>query len=317
MAFALAFALLAAGMAGASFVAHFPQGTAVLELDKLAGEAEMSGDGTAFFPGHIGNYAVKAGAAQDGLFVMVSGEEESQAALAYEISWLSGKGALATTCETADLLALKNEREPVCIGTEWASCTIVPACVPMAGGQFASVEDRSFRLPSAAPAKALPSYPAGGAEISQYAPQPEPAPAQEQLLMADGDAVSSEQAASLQQQAGAEQALPLLAAFLAVLIISFLILQQRQETVQLEISPQEERLLQNETRAGIMEQLEQADRIPTDLSAKLGRSKATVVEHLETLVEAGFVERVATPGKKFVYYRLTHKGKRMLLKMAG
>ena len=92
-------------------------------------------------------------------------------------------------------------------------------------------------------------------------------------------------------------------------------LQQRQ--VQVEVNPQEEKLLDNETRAGIMAELSNADKIPTDLSAKLGKSKATVVEHLSTLASAGFVERVSTPGRKYVFYRLTQKGKRALLRRAG
>ena len=101
--------------------------------------------------------------------------------------------------------------------------------------------------------------------------------------------------------------------FLAVIVASYLILHQRQE----QIDPQTERLLENETRSGILEELETADKIPTDLSLKLGKSKATIVEHLGALLEAGFVEKLATPGKKFVYYRLTRKGKQALLRRAG
>ena len=318
--FMLAFALLAASMANAAFVAHFPQGTGMLYPGKLA-DAEMLPGGIYSYPGHIGNYDVKVGTAEDGVFVSVEGAEESQSVLAYEVSYLVENGALATTCETAGLLALKNEREPVCIGTQWVSCSIVASCIPRAGGQLSAVEDRSFRLPPSITAKALPAAPSGGAEATgALSPQPMMA----QSALAQESAAAPEQAAASeatqpQAQSGvnAQQALPLIAGFLAVVIVSYLILQQRQETVQLEISPQEERLLQNGTRAGIMEQLEGADRIPTDLSAKLGKSKATVVEHLETLVDAGFVEKLATPGKKFVYYRLTQKGKRMLLKIAG
>ena len=112
-----------------------------------------------------------------------------------------------------------------------------------------------------------------------------------------------------------EQILQVLGVFLIVIAVSYLILQQRQ--LQVEIGPQEERLLENETRAGILEELSSADKIPTDLSLKLGKSKATIVEHLETLAEAGFVEKLAQPGKKFVYYRLTRKGKQAMLRRAG
>jgi DNA-binding MarR family transcriptional regulator len=78
-----------------------------------------------------------------------------------------------------------------------------------------------------------------------------------------------------------------------------------------------ERLLSNGTRAGIMDELSIADKIPTDLSMRLGKSKATVVEHLDALVCAGLVERIQTQGRKFVYYRLTQKGKQALLRRAA
>lgn len=77
--------------------------------------------------------------------------------------------------------------------------------------------------------------------------------------------------------------------------------------------------LSNETRVEILQDLAQADRIPTDISTRIGKSKATVSEHLEQLMAAGLVEKVQTPGKKFVYYRLSGKGRSVLLrwKIAG
>jgi DNA-binding transcriptional ArsR family regulator len=117
-----------------------------------------------------------------------------------------------------------------------------------------------------------------------------------------------------QQGIGTEQALQLLGAFLAVLVASYLILQSRHEPV---LDPATEKLLDNPTRAGIMEELSTADKIPTDISNKLGKSKAAVVEHLAALSEAGLVERIATPGKKFVFYKLTQKGRQVLLRRAG
>lgn len=347
--FVLAFMLLALGAANASYVAHFPQGTAMLNLEKLGSEAVIADDGSATFPGHIGKYAVRAGidsgwtsspAGGTGgpqaswMFVLVDGAGESQSALAYEVSWLQEQGVLAQECSAAGLLAMKNEREPVCTGSGWVSCSIVPSCVPMAGGQFSSVEDRSFKLPSSISARANPPAPAGVNGVSQAGevsgqPSLMAKSAATQAAESNGQGAVPGQAQTLEAQdlqgqsaapqaqpiINAQQALPLAAALLAVVIISFLVLQQRQETIM--IGPQDERLLENETRAGIMGELEGADRIPTDLSNKLGKSKATVVEHLETLVGAGFVERVATPGKKFVYYRLTHKGKIVLLRRAG
>ena len=113
---------------------------------------------------------------------------------------------------------------------------------------------------------------------------------------------------------GQEQVLQMLGAFLAIIVASYLILQSRHEPL---IDAATERLLENPTRAGIMEELSSADKIPTDLSAKLGKSKASVVEHLATLTDAGLVERIATPGKKFVFYKLTQKGRQLLLRKAG
>ena len=156
------------------------------------------------------------------------------------------------------------------------------------------------------------------------APVPAPAPLQDtgagRSVMATTsgasekslEAPSAPPAAS--QQIGTEQMLQLLGAFLAVLVASYLILQSRQESV---LDPATEKLLDNPTRAGIMEELSSADKIPTDISSKLGKSKASVVEHLSALMEAGLVERIATPGKKFVFYKLTQKGRQALLRRAG
>lgn len=70
----------------------------------------------------------------------------------------------------------------------------------------------------------------------------------------------------------------------------------------------------SDTRLELIEALQEADRIPTDLSTMTGKSKSTVVEHLDGLVQSGLVERVETPGRKFVFYRLTHLGKDLLLR---
>jgi DNA-binding MarR family transcriptional regulator len=120
--------------------------------------------------------------------------------------------------------------------------------------------------------------------------------------------------APLQPQGiSAEQLVQLLGALFAVIVVSYLLLQQKGP----EITPQDLQLLSNETRSGILHELEVADKIPTDLSNKLGKSKATVVEHLETLSSAGFVEKISTPGKKYVFYRLTRKGKVAILRKAA
>ena len=74
------------------------------------------------------------------------------------------------------------------------------------------------------------------------------------------------------------------------------------------------RALSSETRIGIMSELQRGERTPTDLSTRLGKSKATVVEHLDRLMDAGFVEKREEEGKKFVFYSLTSRGKAVLRK---
>ena len=131
---------------------------------------------------------------------------------------------------------------------------------------------------------------------------------------------SAAQAGAPQQQEGINtmQVVQLLAAFILVVIASYLVLSSRPEQLQVQqMDPQAERLLLNETRAGIMNELSVADKIPTDLSHRLGKSKAAIVEHLAELIEAGLVEKLETPGKKFVYYRITQKGRQILLRKAA
>ena len=82
-------------------------------------------------------------------------------------------------------------------------------------------------------------------------------------------------------------------------------------------SAQMHRMLSSPTRLNILNELSQNDKIPTDLSNRIGKSKATVIEHLERLRETGFVEKVQQQGKKFVYYRITSKGKTALIRSAG
>jgi DNA-binding transcriptional ArsR family regulator len=72
------------------------------------------------------------------------------------------------------------------------------------------------------------------------------------------------------------------------------------------------RALSSETRVALMKELMQRDLTPTDLSTKVGKSKATVVEHLDRLRDNGFVEKKEEEGKKFVFYGLTRKGKEVL-----
>lgn len=98
-----------------------------------------------------------------------------------------------------------------------------------------------------------------------------------------------------------------LAAFGAYLVIT------RRQGAEFEIPDAEvHRALSSETRLGLLHELQARDLTPTDLSTRVGKSKATVVEHLDRLIDFGFVERKEEEGKKFVFYGLTRKGKEVL-----
>lgn len=68
------------------------------------------------------------------------------------------------------------------------------------------------------------------------------------------------------------------------------------------------KVLAVDTRMDILKQLAEGSRTPSDLSKKLNRSGATVVEHLDVLCKAGLVKRIEQPGKKWVFYTLTDRG---------
>jgi len=68
------------------------------------------------------------------------------------------------------------------------------------------------------------------------------------------------------------------------------------------------KVLSVDTRMDILKILGQGDRTPSDISKKLKKSDATIVEHLEILSRAGLVKKVEQPGKKWVFYTLTERG---------
>jgi DNA-binding MarR family transcriptional regulator len=72
----------------------------------------------------------------------------------------------------------------------------------------------------------------------------------------------------------------------------------------------------SDSRLALMGELSQTERIPTDIALRLGKSKSTVVEQLDELCNLGLVERLAQPGKKFVFYRLSRSGRQALLQRA-
>ncbi len=71
------------------------------------------------------------------------------------------------------------------------------------------------------------------------------------------------------------------------------------------------RALASETRVAILRALAEHQMTLTELSERLGISKPGVMKHLELLQEAGLVLR-DTPERKWIYYRLTTKGERIL-----
>lgn len=292
---ALAFALLLSLASAQQFEAYFSENSSVFYLQVF----ELA------YPGHYGGYNVSIRVSPYPSSVRVSGEEASQSALANEIGRLANERVLETSCDPSRLL-IASWSSSYCSNTgQWADCAQEPACA----------KPSPISQPAGAPG-IIPAVGSAAKEMSQQAYD-----GSTPLAPSLGAATEAQRKAS--QEGGIppepaitlDQLIPLLGIFVAAVVASYLILQQRQVTEQLD--PQSERLLENETRAGIMEELESADKIPTDLSAKLGKSKATIVEHLETLLEAGFVEKLATPGKKFVFYRLTRKGKQALLRRAG
>lgn len=74
------------------------------------------------------------------------------------------------------------------------------------------------------------------------------------------------------------------------------------------------RALSSDTRMEILNTLMEGERTPTDISSKLNKSKATIVEHLDKLREADLVEKIEVDGRKWVFYKLTPRGKSIIKK---
>lgn len=74
------------------------------------------------------------------------------------------------------------------------------------------------------------------------------------------------------------------------------------------------RALSSDTRIDILNTLLEGERTPTDISSKLNKSKATIVEHLDKLREAELVEKIEVDGRKWVFYKLTPRGKSIIKK---
>ena len=123
-AFALALALMMlSGLGSSEFVGQFPQGGGELNFSNLPNGSIVSQDGSAVMPGHIGDYSVRIGSGENGIYAIVSGAEESQPALAYEISLLIDQKILMTNCNPSALLAFGKEQEVICMNGRWSACS--------------------------------------------------------------------------------------------------------------------------------------------------------------------------------------------------
>jgi len=67
--------------------------------------------------------------------------------------------------------------------------------------------------------------------------------------------------------------------------------------------------LASDTRVEILKKLKERNYTISELSSKLGHSKSTLHEHISKLVEANLVERADNHTSKWVYYRLSRKGR--------
>lgn len=69
--------------------------------------------------------------------------------------------------------------------------------------------------------------------------------------------------------------------------------------------------LASDVRVGILKILDERRQTVTDLSALMGLSKPTLLEHLEKLQAAGLAKRI-DEGRKWIYYELSDKGRKIL-----
>lgn len=72
------------------------------------------------------------------------------------------------------------------------------------------------------------------------------------------------------------------------------------------------RALASDTRLQILKALDARPLTVSELSRLLALNKATVFEHLKQLIDAELAKREDNPDRKWVYYRLTWKGRNVL-----
>lgn len=78
-----------------------------------------------------------------------------------------------------------------------------------------------------------------------------------------------------------------------------------------ELDQQTLKALSADTRKALLQELGDHGKTPTYLAEQVGKHPSTVVEHLDTLREAGLVAKDEQEGRKRVTYTLTKKGKRL------
>jgi ArsR family transcriptional regulator len=75
------------------------------------------------------------------------------------------------------------------------------------------------------------------------------------------------------------------------------------------------KVLSSNTRLEILKRLSEGQMTLTDLSRVLDFCKSTIFEHLKKLYEAGLVYRIT--GRKWIYYKLSKQGFRVVHMMAS
>ncbi len=69
------------------------------------------------------------------------------------------------------------------------------------------------------------------------------------------------------------------------------------------------RALASPTRIKILKELMDGENTSTSLSKDLGKSKSTIVNHIETLIDADLVEKEEAEGRRRVVYRPTRRAR--------
>lgn len=84
------------------------------------------------------------------------------------------------------------------------------------------------------------------------------------------------------------------------------------EEDEIKISKNLMKTLTVDTRANILKSLEKRPMTASELSRKLDKHVTTVSEHLDILKNSDLVERIERPGRKWIYYKLSKPGQKIL-----